>query len=107
MTADKPRDEAERIGALRSSGILDTPPEAAYDDIARLAAQVCRTPIAVVNFIDEKRQWFKAEIGLGVRETPLDTSICAHAILEQELFVVPDTLSDDRFCENPLCVSGP
>ncbi|HEV2602403.1 MAG TPA: PAS domain-containing protein [Microvirga sp.] len=99
--------EAERLAALRDFGILDTAPEAAFDDIARIAAHVCGAPIAVVNFIEDERQWFKAEIGLGVRETPLDVSICAHAILQPGLFVVPDTTKDRRFQNNPLVTGEP
>ncbi len=99
--------EKMRLDALHAYGILDTPREAAFDDITRLAAFVCEAPIAVVNLIDRDRQWFKSEIGLGVRETPLDTSICAHAILQQDLFVVPDTLQDSRFRNNPLVTGDP
>ena len=105
----RPGADAEqlRLDALRGYGILDTPREAAFDDITLLASMICQTPIAVVNLIDKDRQWFKSEIGLGVRETPLDTSICAHAILQQELFVVPDTLEDPRFRGNPLVTGDP
>src|SRR5690606_14070011 len=65
--------------------ILDTEVEQAFDDIVKIAAQACNAPIAVINFIDESRQWFKAELGLGIRETPLDISICRHALLEQDM----------------------
>ena len=75
-----PWDEAKRLAALRSYGILDTPLEQDFDDVVRIAAYVCNAPISVINLIDDDRQWFKAEIGLGVRETPLDVSICAHAL---------------------------
>ena len=101
-----PRQE-ERLAALRSYGILDTPRERGFDEVVELIAEICETPIAVVNLIDEHRQWFKAEVGLGVRETPLATSICAHVILMPGLTVVPDLLGDQRFCENPLCVNEP
>lgn len=102
-----PPNEDERLAALRRYNILDTEPEAAFDDITRLAAQICEAPIAVINLIDSGRQWFKSEIGLGVRETPLDISICAHAILQPGLFVVPDTLKDERFRGNPLVKGDP
>jgi PAS domain S-box-containing protein len=92
---------------LSDYDILDTPAETEFDDIVRLAAEACEAPIAVVNLIDAKRQWFKAEIGLGVRETPLDVSICAHAILQPGLFVVPDTTKDPRFAGNPLVTGEP
>ena len=107
MIADLPSNQAERLEALRRYDILDTPFEAAYDHICKLASLICQTPIAVINFIDDGRQWFKSEIGLGVRETPLAPSICAHAILQEDLFVVPDTLLDERFADNPLCISTP
>jgi signal transduction histidine kinase len=99
--------ERRRIAALHAYGVLDTEKEAAFEDITRIASLVCGTPIAVVNLIDTDRQWFKAERGLGVRETPLDTSICAHAILEHDMLVVPDTTQDSRFAENPLVTGNP
>jgi signal transduction histidine kinase len=99
--------EAERLQALRSYGILDTDAEPAFDDITRIASYVCQTPVAVVSLIDENRQWFKSEIGLGIREAPLDESLCAHAILEHGyLFEVSDTTIDPRFALHPV-VSGP
>lgn len=97
--------QVERLAALRAYDILDTPREADFDDIVHLASQICGTPISVVNLIDAHRQWFKAEIGLGVRETPLETSICAHAILEQDFVEISDTRTDRRMGGNAL-VSG-
>ena len=97
-----PWNESDRLSALRSYGILDTEPEQAFDDIVQLAARICDAPIAVVNLIDRGRQWFKAETGLGVRETPLDTSFCAHALLQEDGLVVPDATKDSRFECNPL-----
>lgn len=105
--AATPPNEAARLAALRAYAILDTADEGAFDDITRIAAMVCGTPIAVVNLIDAERQWFKSEIGLGVRETPLDPSICAHAILQDDLFVIPDTRLDARFQGNPLVTGDP
>lgn len=99
--------EARRLAALSSFGILDTEKEGPFEDIVRIASYVCQAPISVVNLIDAERQWFKAEIGLGVRETPLDTSLCAHAILEHDLLVVPDTTRDTRFAFNPLVTGEP
>jgi len=99
--------EKQRIAALRSYEILDTPREAEFDDIVRVVSAICETPISVINLIDHGRQWFKAEVGLGVRETPLPASICAHAILQPGLFVVPDTLNDQRFLDNPLVTGDP
>jgi GAF domain-containing protein len=88
--------EEFRLAALRGYGILDTPREADFDEVVQVASAVCGTPISVINLIDQGRQWFKAEVGLGVRETPSDSSICAHAILQPDLFVVPDTTLDPR-----------
>lgn len=107
LSAATPPGQPARLAALRAYSILDTPVEAAFDDITLIASEVCRTPIAVVNLIDETRQWFKSEIGLGVRETPLATSICAHAILEHEFLEIPDTLEDSRFRRNPLVTGAP
>src|SRR5690554_3685081 len=99
--------EKRRLQALASYQILDTLPEPAFDDLVEVASIICDAPIAVINFIDRDRQWFKSEIGLGVRETPLDVSICAHAILQPGLFVVPDTTQDTRFADNPLVTGSP
>ena len=99
--------EADRLAALQGYGILDTSTGPIFDDFVRIAAQVCEAPIAVVNLIDATRQWFAAEIGLGVRETALDISICAHAILQPDVFVVPDLTLDSRFDCNPLVTGEP
>src|SRR3954470_12462981 len=82
--------EAERLQALRSYGILDTAIEPAFDDITRIARHVCQTPIALISLVDEHRQWFKSEIGLGIRQTPLEQSICAHALFERSFLEVSD-----------------
>ncbi len=97
--------QAALLAALRSYDILDTPREADFDELVELAAAICGTPISVVNLIDEHRQWFKAETGLGVRETPLETSICSHAILEESFVEISDTQLDPRMAGNGL-VSG-
>jgi len=95
--------QSQRLQALDSYEILDTDREKDFDDIVELASAICGTAISVVNIIDLDRQWFKAEIGLGVRETPLATSICSHAILETEFVEINDTLADPRMRDNPLC----
>jgi two-component sensor histidine kinase len=99
--------EADRLAALREYQILDSASVSEFDDFVQIAAQVCEAPIAVVNLIDQARQWFAAEIGLGVRQTPLDVSICAHAILQPGVFVVPDLTQDRRFECNPLVTGHP
>jgi len=99
--------ETQRLAALRGYDILDTPREAEFDDIVEVVSAICEAPISVINLIDAGRQWFKAEVGIGVRETPIDSSLCAHAILQPDLFVVPDTTKDARFCDNPLVTGEP
>src|SRR5205823_4564722 len=99
--------EATRLAALDRYGILDTPTEAAFDAIVRLLADLFDAPIAAVNLIAGNRQWFKAEIGLGVRQMPLDDSICKFALLEDSVMVVPDTTCDTRFACNPLVTGTP
>lgn len=99
--------EFERLAALASYNMLDTPRERDFDDVADLASRMCGTPIAVVNLIAEHRQFFKAEVGLGVRETPLDSSFCARAILEEDFMLVPDATKDARFDCNPLVTGEP
>lgn len=99
--------ETQRLAALAQYDVLDTLREEAFDEIAALVAAVCEAPIAVVNLIAEGRQFFKAEVGLGVRETPLDTSFCAHAILEKDFLLVPDATRDPRFACNPLVTGEP
>jgi diguanylate cyclase (GGDEF)-like protein len=91
-----------RLRALQSYGIIDTEAEAAFDDLALLAARICNVPLAAVSFVLEVRQWFKASIGFGVRETPLTHSFCAHAIEHNDIFIVTDASNDSRFSDNPL-----
>jgi len=107
MTIALRPDEQERLAALLRYDVLDTPREADFDAIAELASQICGMPIAVVNLIGEGRQFFKAEVGLGVRETPLDTSFCGHAILAEDFMMVPDATRDARFDCNPLVTGDP
>lgn len=99
--------EAQRIEALNAYDMLDTPRESDFDEVAELASQICQTPIAVINLIGDNRQFFKAEVGLGVRETPIDSSFCAKAILEEDFLLVPDATKDARFEYNPLVTGEP
>jgi PAS domain S-box-containing protein len=102
-----PANEAERLADLHSYGILDTPAERVFDEVAELAATICGTEFAAVTLIDRDRQWFKSEFGLGLTQTSRDESICGHAILERDVFEVPDTSQDERFIDNPLLESAP
>ena len=100
-------DEERRLATLGRYGVLDTPPEQAFDDLTRLAAQVLGTPIALVSLIDRDRQWFKSRVGIEVCSTPRDMAFCAHAILGDDVMVVEDALQDPRFANNPLVTGDP
>ncbi len=93
--------------AVESYGILDTPREEDFDNIAKLAAEICDVPVAIVNIVAEGRQWFKAKVGLEIQETPLVVSICKYTILQRGVLVIPDITKDERFCDNPLVVGEP
>lgn len=94
--------------ALRAYRVLDTSPEAAYDALVRLAASICATPIALVTLIDETRQWFKANVGMGgFTETPREWAFCDHAIRGRDVFEIADARADERFAANPLVLGEP
>ena len=107
MIAPRPLDEETRLAVLREYDVLDTPPEQPFDDLTALAAHICRTPIALITLVDEKRQWFKSTFGFEPRETSRDVSFCAHALTAAAPFVVPDTTGDRRFADNPFVTGGP
>jgi GAF domain-containing protein len=99
--------DAARVSALQKYAILDSEPEQAFDDLTLLASYVCKTPIALISLIDENRQWFKSKVGISATETSRDIAFCSTAIQQPDVFVVPDTLQDERFRTNPLVVSEP
>ncbi|MCY1138371.1 GAF domain-containing sensor histidine kinase [Actinoplanes sp. Pm04-4] len=99
--------EQQRLATLRGYGVLDTAPESDFDDIAVLAAQLCRAPIALVSLVDSDRQWFKARVGLDLCETAREDSFCAHAMYEVDVMQVPDARLDPRFEDNPLVTGAP
>jgi GAF domain-containing protein len=100
--APLPVHEARRLQTLEELGVLDTPPDPVLDGLVRSAALLANCPISLISLIDEKRQWFKARHGMEATETPREVAFCAHAILEDGLFEVPDASSDPRFSDNPL-----
>lgn len=102
-----PKNEVERLSALRSLCLLDTPSDPALDMMTALAASTFDLPIALVSLVDEGRQWFKSKVGLEVRETPRSQAFCAYALLSTEPMVVLDTLQDERFVDNPLVTGAP
>jgi GAF domain-containing protein len=106
LAAPIPSNDQERLAVLRQLLILDTPPEERFDKVVQFAAEEFDVPIALLSLIDENRQWFKAIVGLDVCETGRDISFCGHAILQPDLFVIPDSRIDARFADNPI-VTGP
>jgi len=98
-----PQNEKQRLKSLKSFGILDTLPEDDYDNITKIAAEICHVPVALITFIDDKRQWFKSHYGVDVTETPREYAFCTHAINDPEnIFVIRDAREDIRFYDNPL-----
>ena len=102
-----PPNEAERLSTLRALKILDTDAEPEFDELVALAAAVCGTPIGLVSLVDEDRQWFKAAIGLPVRESRRGLAFCAHAILQESVFTVENATADARFADNPMVLQDP
>ncbi len=107
MKPPQPENEAARLAALHQYQILDTEPDETLNDLTRLAAYICGTPIALISLIDLNRQWFKARLGLSEQETARDVSFCAHAITQSGPLVVRDALDDNRFRDNPMVTSDP
>ncbi|MBC8011757.1 MAG: GAF domain-containing protein, partial [Burkholderiales bacterium] len=107
MNAPVPPDESERLETLRRYAVLDTPPEAAFDEIAALAARLCEAPYAAVTLVDAGRQWFKAVVGVAARETPREEGICAHVVLAGAPMQVADASIDSRFAHLPFVLGEP
>ncbi|ATQ73133.1 hypothetical protein CR152_00370 [Massilia violaceinigra] len=107
LDAPVPADESARMAALCGLNILDTPPEERFDRITRSAQRMFDCPIALMTLVDSERQWFKSRLGLDVPETPRNISFCAHAILRNFPFVIPDAAADPRFADNPLVLGPP
>ena len=108
MLAKPHPNNEERLTALNSLQILDSGEESVYAEIVNLTAELCEVPISVIGLVDKERQWFKSEVGLGgLCETHVDQSICAHAILQDGILEIEDTLLDDRTRNNPFCMGSP
>ena len=107
MSFPIPKGEAKRLNVLWQYEVMDTVPEAIFDDLTELAALICEAPICLISLVDENRQWFKSKFGTSLQETSRDVSFCAHAITHEGLFIVPDATKDPRFSKNPLVVSEP
>ncbi|CAC9974683.1 response regulator [Flavobacterium panici] len=101
-----PHNETERLAALKRYNILDSLPEHIFDDATKLVSYICAVPIAHISFIDETRQWFKSEIGIGVSEVPREISFCRYTILDSEMVEIGDTHLNERFKDDPNVVDG-
>jgi excisionase family DNA binding protein len=97
-----PDDEAARLRAVGRTGLLDTPPEPAFDRITWLASLIAGTPVSLISLLTSSRQWFKSHQGTGMAETPREWAFCGHAILGDDMLTVEDARKDERFRENPL-----
>ena len=107
MKAPLPKNEVKRIKVLWQYDVLDTVPEEEFDELADLARLICGAPVALISLVDEDRQWFKSKLGVNLQETSRDVSLCAHAILQKDVMIVPDATKDKRFKNNPLVTTGP
>lgn len=108
ITPKKHNNEEERLRDLESYSIIDSLPESDYDNLTRIASQICNTPISLVSLLDDKRQWFKSHHGLEISQTPKDYAFCAHAINDSNnIFIVEDARKDERFHDNPLVTGDP
>ena len=103
MLAKQFPENEKRLAVLRDLGVLDSGTEQVYDDIAKLTAELCEAPLCLISLVEEDRQWFKAEVGLGINETKIEQSICAHAIAQNDYLEIQDTQLDDRTMGNVLC----
>lgn len=102
-----PKNEAERLHALRTLQILDTSHEERFDRVTRMAKRMFGVEISLVSLVDEDRQWFKSKQGLDASETPREISFCGHAINQDGLFIIPNAVEDERFSDNPLVTDAP
>ncbi len=99
--------EDQRLETLRAYELLDTAADASFDSLTRLAAIICEAPISLVSLVDDSRQWFKSKVGVDAAQTPRAWAFCAHAIQQDDLFIVNDACNDARFADNPLVTAEP
>ena len=102
-----PKDEFKRIVSVYALDLLDTPPEERFDQLTRCATKIFHVPISTLTLIDAKREWFKSCQGLSKTEGDRAISFCGHALVEDKILVIPDTLKDERFSDNPMVVGEP
>jgi GAF domain-containing protein len=102
-----PKNEEERLEALHKLAILDTKPEGRFDEITKEATRRLKVPISTLTLVDKNREWFKSTQGIDNKEGERAISFCGHALLATNIFVVEDTLKDDRFKDNPMVIGSP
>lgn len=107
IDAPIPANESERQQAVKELGLLDTPPQAAFDRITRIATRLLKTPISTLTLIDSEREWYLSFQGIAERQAPRSRSFCGHALLAEDVMIVPDALKDPRFDGNPMVVGPP
>ena len=107
QSAALPTNEDERLKKVMDLGLLDSAPEERFDIITREAMTAFNVPISTITIMDKNREWYKSCQGLDVKEAPREISFCAHAMLSRDMFVVEDTLSDERFKDNPMVTGKP
>jgi len=107
ILAPVPENERERLEALHRLAIMDTDPEKRFDDITKEAIEKLHVPISTITIVDEEREWFKSSQGMNTKEGRRSTSFCGHALLASNIFIVEDTLEDERFKDNPMVVGEP
>lgn len=102
-----PKNESQRIASLYAMGILDTPPEERFDRLTSCATKIFHVPISTLTLIDTNREWFKSCQGLSKTEGDRAISFCGHALVEDEILIIPDTSKDNRFKDNPMVIGEP
>lgn len=102
-----PENECKRLEVLQQYQIIDTEPELVFDELTELAAQICQTRVALINFVDGDRQWFKSKVGTDTIEVPLDAGFCPLVVQNGDRLIIPDTLADEQFANNPVVVTSP
>jgi len=107
QNAPIPKNEEERLVAVHNLAILDTEPEKGFDDITKEVKEKLNVPISTLTIIDKDREWFKSKQGITKTEGKREVSFCGHALLATEIFIIEDTLKDDRFKDNPMVVGDP
>lgn len=107
ITPPIPANEKERLAAIARLGILDTPSEERFNAITTEASRRLHAPISTVSILDKDREWFKSCVGLDQTQGPREASFCGHSLLAQDIFIVEDTLLDERFADNPYVVGEP